>query len=120
MKESDGIYVYEVKQLEKGGEARGCVGNHARLEITGDTSTQTNMTLSVAAKYKDWEGNYLTDESRSITIRVTGPGQPQEIVLNPVNGQAEFEFESPIAGMFKICAAAEFPCTPGELEVTVS
>lgn len=58
------------------------------------------------------------DESRNVLLTITGTGQPVEITLTPINGKIEFEFESPVAGTFKIRAEAS-KCGAGELEVVV-
>lgn len=91
-----------------------------KLIISGCSATATNTPLPITVVYQDWQDNPLPDENRPIKITITGPGQPTELVLNPVGGQAEFDFVSEVAGTFKIRATAEFPCDSAEIEVTVS
>ena len=112
--------VYRVLELEDGGEVLAAVCHATKLIISGDRVTITNNVLSLKVTYRDWQGNLLLDENQPVHITVTGPGQAQELVLMPTNGQAEFDFVSAVAGTFKIRATAEFPCDPTELEVAVT
>jgi len=120
MIETDGVYLYEIAQLENGGEARGIVGNHVKIVLTGDNLTEINTKLYLTASYCDWQGNPLPEENRTIYITVLGSGEAQEIVLEPMNGQCEFDFISEVPGTFIIRATAVFPCDPAEIEVVVS
>lgn len=91
-----------------------------KLVISAGGATTVSTPLPVIVTYQDWQDNPLYDENRPIHISVTGPGQAQELVLIPTNGQAEFDFVSAVSGTFKIQATAEFPCDPAEIEVVVS
>lgn len=91
-----------------------------KLVISGSKVTMIDALLPLSVAYQDWQGNPLPDENRPIYITVVGPGQAQELILTPVDGQAEFDFVSAVAGTFIIRATAEFPCDPAEIEVVVS
>lgn len=91
-----------------------------KLATTGANTTALNTPLTLIVAFQDWQDNPLPDKNRPIKVIITGPGQPTELILNPVNGQAEFDFESPIAGTFIIQATADFACDAGTLEVTVN
>jgi hypothetical protein len=91
-----------------------------KLVFSGGNATQINVNLSLIVQYKDWQDNPLPNENRPIHISVIGPGQTQELVLTPTNGQAEFDFVSAVPGTFIIRATAEFACDLAEIEVTVS
>jgi len=91
-----------------------------KLAVEGPESAIVNNAVSITAKYQDWQNNPLSDENCPIHITVTGPGQAQELVLTPTNGQAEFDFVSEVPSTFIIRATAEFPCGPAEIEVVVS
>lgn len=91
-----------------------------KLTITGDNAAQINTSLPLIVQYKDWQNNPLPNENRPIHISVSGPGQAQELILTPTNGQAEFDFVSAVPGTFIIRATAEFPCDSAEIEVVVS
>ncbi|MGB9826796.1 MAG: hypothetical protein ACPLRU_08985 [Desulfofundulus sp.] len=91
-----------------------------KLIILGSNTTTVNVQLPLIVSYRDWQDNLLQGENRPIHITVTGPGQAQELILTPVNGQAEFNFVSVVPGTFKIQVTAEFPCEPAEIEVVVS
>lgn len=91
-----------------------------KLVISGGGATTVNALLPVVVAYHDWQGNPLPEENRLIHVSVTGPGRAQELILTPVNGQAEFDFMSEVPGTFVIRATAEFPCDPAEIEVVVS
>ncbi|HOV79351.1 MAG TPA: hypothetical protein PK728_04535 [Bacillota bacterium] len=90
------------------------------LALSGPSTLTVNETGTFILTYQDWQGVPLPEENQPIKIIVIGSGQPSELILNPTNGQAEFDFESPIAGTFTIQATADFPCDPGILEVTVN
>lgn len=91
-----------------------------KLVIEGPVTCAINSPITATVKAFDWQNNPLPDENRPIKVTITGPGQPAELTLNPVNGQAEFDFESPIPGTFKIQAIADFPCDAGTLEAIVN
>ena len=104
MKISDGTYVYDVQELEDGGESRGIAGNHARL-----TLTESDGVVTVA--YVDWQGNPMPEEDRPILVNITGT-ITQELALTPVDGKAAFDM--PTAGCV-IRARAGFPCDMAKL-----
>ncbi len=111
----DGI-AYKVQELENGGEALGAISHEIKLEIIGATSTTVSTILPLVVRYKNWQDNLLPNENRPILIRI----EEQKLCLEPMDGQAEFDFISEYAGVFKIRATAEFPCDSAEIEVTVS
>ncbi len=90
-----------------------------KLVITGVNNAAVNTPLPLMLAYQDWQNNPLPNENRPIHVNVTGPGQAQELVLTPTNGQVEFDFVSAVTGTYTITATAEFPCDAGTLEVTV-
>ena len=104
MIESDGVYIYDVQELENGGEARGIAGNHAQL-----TLTESDGVVTVA--YVDWQGNPMPEEDRPILVNITG-AITQELTLTPVDGKATFDM--PTAGCV-IRARADFLCDAVEL-----
>ena len=91
-----------------------------KLVLLGNAATTINSPLPIAVAYRSWQDDPLPDENRPIHISVAGPGQAQELILTPVNGQAEFDFVSEVPGTFIIQAVAEFPCEPAEMEVVVT
>lgn len=91
-----------------------------KLAISGDVQAAVNTAIAFSVRYIDWQDNPLLNENRPIHITALGPGQSQELVLTPADGQAEFDFVSAVAGIFKIRATAEFPCDSAEIEVVVS
>jgi len=91
-----------------------------KLVITGLREITTNSTAFFTVIWQDWQDHQLQDENSPITVKIVGAGQPVEFILTPENGQAAFNFASPIPGTFKITAAAAFPCTPAEMEVVVN
>lgn len=101
---SDGVYVYEVQELENGGEARGIVRNHTKLILKAEGEE------SIIAAYVDWQGNPIPDESRPIAIIVAGT-VTQEVTLTPVGGQVTFE--APPGCVIR--ARADFPCDAAEM-----
>lgn len=92
----------------------------AKLVIVGADTVAVNTPLPLAVSFQDWQDNPLPDENRTIKITVTGPGQPAELTLTPVNGQADFDFASDVSGSFFLRATATFGCDSGELEVVVN
>ena len=92
-----------------------------KLSLTGQVSGQVGVGLIITAQYKDWQNNILTGINEPIKISVDGPGEAdQELTLNPVNGQAEFNLVSDVPGIFKIKSTTNIPCDAAEIEVTVS
>jgi len=89
-----------------------------RLQIIGQTSIPVNTSVTYMVEVYNWE-NLLISDSKPLIIKIIGPNQPAELILTPVNGQAEFDFESPISGTFTIRAEAAFLCDPAEMEVIV-
>lgn len=88
--------------------------------ITGEKVIRVNVAIPISIEVQYPKGVTDVSEIRPLVVKITGPGQPAELTINPVNGQAEFDFESPIPGTFTIQATADFPCDPGTLEVTVN
>lgn len=92
----------------------------AKINLIGPNTTTINVPITLTAAYFDWQNNPLIEENREIKIKIIGPGLPSEITLMPINGQADFDFISPVDGIFKIQALAYFGCNVGEMEVTVN
>jgi len=112
--------VYRKEILEDGCEVLVAVLMTKKILIISKTTTTVNTPIPISVVYFDWQDNPLPDENRPIRVVVTGPGQAQELILIPTNGQAEFDFVSEVPGTFKIQATAEFPCDSAEIEVVVS
>ena len=91
-----------------------------KLVVSGAAAVPLNTPLPVAVSYRDWQDNPLPDENSLVIVKAEGPGMLQEIELAPAAGQAEFAFQSAVAGSFKLIARAGFPCAKGVLEVIVS
>lgn len=112
---NDGVYLYEVQQLENGGEAKGIAGNFAKIVLNGNTEGAINEAISISVAYQDYQGNPLSQ--RSTAIRITGPGQTVEQTLTV--DQTSFDFVSEVPGRFIIHAQGDIPCDEGILEVVV-
>lgn len=115
MIETDGIYLYEVQKYN-GGEARGVIGNHTKLVLTGPNEIAANVPEAILAEYQDYQGNLLPGENRDIIISVNDVEQ----VTTPVDGRAEFDFMSNAPGTHAISARTGFPCDSAKIEVVVS
>lgn len=86
-----------------------------RLVIVTTPATTVGTPMPVTVKYEDWQGNPLPTETRHIHVEANG----QALELEPVNGQAEFDFVADAPGTYRIRAFADFPCAAAEVEVTV-
>lgn len=116
----EGDLVYVIEKSPNGNQVKSFKCATVKLAVNGPSIGVINSNIPIAVEYRDWQNNPLPDENCPIHITVTGPGQAQELVLTPTNGQAEFDFVSEVAGTFIIRATAEFPCDPAEIEVVVS
>lgn len=85
-----------------------------KLAIEGNNSVAVDTLLPLTVRLLDWQGNPLND---SLEVRVTARGVT--ITLELVEGVGEFDFASPVAGVFEIQAQAA-RCDEGVMEVTVS
>lgn len=111
------LMVVETEQQKV--EIKTMQGFATKLAFSGDNSVAVNTSLPLTVSYLDWEGNLLPNENRPIHIFVTGSSKAQELVLTPINGSAEFDFVSAVAGTFILTATAEFPCDSAEIKVVV-
>lgn len=93
---------------------------YSKITLTGENNAVVNSPITITAKYETWQGELIPEENRDIKITITGPAEPAEAILTPVNGQAEFDFVSPVEGTFKIRAKANFACDSAEMEVLVN
>jgi len=92
-----------------------------KLALNCPTSGLVSTQVPIIVQYKDWEGNLLADVNDPVTITVDGPGEAnQELVLDMLSGQAEFDFISDIPGTFKIKAQTNILCDSVEVEVVIS
>lgn len=87
-----------------------------KLTLTGPTTATIGQPITLTATYLTWQDEPLPTENRPIRVIADG----QEIILQPVNGQAEFDFVAQAPGTYTICAEADFGCDVGSLEVLVS
>lgn len=85
-----------------------------KLIIDGGDTATVNTPLPLIVKLLTWQDQPTTEDKE---IKVTANGQ--EVVLQLVNGQGEFDFESAVAGQFNITAHAS-NINIGEKAVTVS
>lgn len=93
--------------------------------VANKTSVLLEEIVTLQVKWQEFNiatGLYddTITENSDIIIKITGPGQPVEFSLTTIAGQAEFDFQSPVAGTFTIQAKSIIPCDPAEIEVTVS
>ena len=85
-----------------------------KLAIEGNNSVAVDTLLPLTVRLLDWQGNPLND---FLEVRVTARGVT--ITLELVECVGEFDFASPVAGVFEIQAQAD-RCDEGVMEVTVS